>query len=149
MDLERLGSVVCTAVRMLDNIIELERYPTQRQASVARSTRRVGLGVMGLDDAFRMLGIEYGSEDSLSTVAALLERVRAAAYAASIELAAERGAFPRFAEGKRAFVLSGALPAPAHFGLARSNQANHFEHAAPRETLPANRWGSLSDTACF
>ncbi|MGG1947360.1 ribonucleotide reductase N-terminal alpha domain-containing protein [Trinickia sp. NRRL B-1857] len=96
IDFDRLDAVVCTAIRMLDNIIELERYPTERQTSVARSTRRVGLGIMGLDDALRMLGMEYGSEDSLDTVAALLRRVRAASYAASIELAAERGAFPRF-----------------------------------------------------
>ena len=100
IDFDRLDAVVCTAIRMLDNIIELERYPTERQASVARSTRRVGLGIMGLDDALRMLGTAYGSEDSLDTVAALLRRVRAASYAASIELAAERGAFPRFAESR-------------------------------------------------
>lgn len=100
IDFDRLDAVVCTAIRMLDNIIELERYPTERQASVARSTRRVGLGIMGLDDALRMLGTAYGSEDSLDTVAVLLRRVRAASYAASIELAAERGAFPRFAESR-------------------------------------------------
>jgi ribonucleoside-diphosphate reductase alpha chain len=100
IDFDRLDAVVCTAIRMLDNIIELERYPTERQASVARSTRRVGLGIMGLDDALRMLDMAYGSEDSLDTVAALLRRVRAASYAASIELAAERGAFPRFAESR-------------------------------------------------
>ncbi len=85
-----------TAVRMLDNVLDLTVWPLAQQLEEARNKRRIGLGFTGLGDALVMLGLRYDSEPARRAAARIAEVMRDAAYEASCELAVERGAFPLF-----------------------------------------------------
>jgi ribonucleoside-diphosphate reductase alpha chain len=92
----RLASLTATAVRFLDNIIDVSKYPLGAQLKEAKAKRRIGLGVTGLADALIMLGVRYGSADAVKLVDRWMQQLKLAAYDASAALAAERGAFPLF-----------------------------------------------------
>lgn len=95
-----LKQVVYLAVRFLDNVLDVTEYPLPQIDLVARSTRRIGLGVMGLHYLMLKIGIkDYGSKDSIEFMEGLLTKFRNYAYEASIELAKERGAFEKFEAG--------------------------------------------------
>ncbi|HEX5380046.1 MAG TPA: adenosylcobalamin-dependent ribonucleoside-diphosphate reductase [Phenylobacterium sp.] len=96
LDFEHLGATARTAVRFLDDVIDLTAYPLAQQGEVARGARRIGLGVTGLADALVMLGMTYGEAPSLDLAAQALRTIRDAAYRASVDLAREKGAFPAF-----------------------------------------------------
>jgi len=96
IDQEALLQVTAVAVRMLDNVLDVARYPLMRQREQALATRRIGLGITGLGDALAMLGLAYGSEEARRWAGTLLERIKLAAYTASVALAAEKGPFPAF-----------------------------------------------------
>ncbi|MDE2612124.1 MAG: adenosylcobalamin-dependent ribonucleoside-diphosphate reductase [Burkholderiales bacterium] len=85
-----------TAVRMLDNVLELTVWPLPQQHEEARNKRRIGLGFTGLGDALVMLGLRYDTEPARRAAARIAEVMRDAAYEASCDLAAERGAFALF-----------------------------------------------------
>ena len=95
-DAQALHSLVRTAVRMLDDALEVTAWPLPAQREEARAKRRIGLGFTGLGDALVMLGLRYGSAASCRLAAHVAETLRDAAYEASVELAAERGPFPMF-----------------------------------------------------
>lgn len=92
----KLDEVVATAVRMMDNVVDVSNYPLEQQMQEAFNKRRIGLGVTGLADALVMLGLTYGDEDALNFVDLLMRNITAAAYEASVALAREKGAFPLF-----------------------------------------------------
>ncbi|HKF62302.1 MAG TPA: adenosylcobalamin-dependent ribonucleoside-diphosphate reductase, partial [Dongiaceae bacterium] len=96
LDLERLADLVSTAVRMMDDVIDISRFPLEQQAEEAKAKRRIGLGVSGLADALIMCGARYGAADAVALTEAWLRALRRAAYAASIEIAREKGPFPLF-----------------------------------------------------
>jgi ribonucleoside-diphosphate reductase alpha chain len=98
LDWDGLAAVVEVAVRFLDDVIDVSRYPVPELADAARATRKVGLGVMGLAEVLAALGIPYDSPAAVRLGGRLARAVQAAAHAASARLAAERGAFPLFAE---------------------------------------------------
>ncbi len=100
LDENRLKGLVPTAVRLLDNIIDVSRYPLPAQEKEAKAKRRIGLGVTGLADALIMCGKRYGSEEGRDLAQRWMEKIAYAAYAASVELAKEKGAFPLFDAGK-------------------------------------------------
>jgi ribonucleoside-diphosphate reductase alpha chain len=95
-DFDAFGRVVPVAVRMLDNVLDLTAWPLEKQHREAQSKRRIGLGYTGLGDALVMLGLRYDTPEARAFAARLTEYMRDAAYAASVELARERGAFPLF-----------------------------------------------------
>ncbi len=84
------------AVRMLDNVLDITFWPLERQAQEARNKRRIGLGFTGLGDALVMLNLRYDTEPARTAAAGIAKLLRDAAYEASVDLAAERGAFPLF-----------------------------------------------------
>jgi ribonucleoside-diphosphate reductase alpha chain len=92
-DLERLTR---TAVRFLDNVIDISRFPLPEQRAEAFAKRRIGLGVTGLADALIFCRTRYGSPESIVLIERWLKRLRDAAYRASAELAKEKGPFPLF-----------------------------------------------------
>ena len=96
LDLDALAEVARTGVRLLDNAIEVSRFPLPAQREEAIAKRRIGLGITGLADALVMCGLHYGSAAALAAVRRWLTALRRAAYLASTELAAEKGAFPLF-----------------------------------------------------
>jgi ribonucleoside-diphosphate reductase alpha chain len=96
LDLEELEKLTATAVRMLDNAIDVSRFPLEAQAREAAAKRRIGLGVTGLADALIFCKTKYGSLDSLILIKTWLATLSNAAYRASVELAKEKGAFPLY-----------------------------------------------------
>jgi len=96
LDQKRLEDLVPVAVRLLDNTIDVSRYPLPQQEREAKAKRRIGLGVTGLADALILCGVDYGSEKGRDLAASWMAQISRAAYAASAELAKEKGAFPLF-----------------------------------------------------
>jgi ribonucleoside-diphosphate reductase alpha chain len=96
LDERRIEKLVPVAVRLLDNIIDVSRYPLPQQEREAKAKRRIGLGVTGLADALILCGLHYGSEDGRNLAQRWMGEISRRAYAASADLAAEKGAFPLF-----------------------------------------------------
>ncbi len=96
LDEEELARLVRTAVRMLDNVIDISRFPFEAQRAEAMAKRRIGLGVTGLADALIFCRTRYGSKESLALIERWLSLLSHAAYDASADIAAEKGAFPLF-----------------------------------------------------
>ena len=91
-----LEELVATAIRMMDNVVDASRFPLEEQRAEAMAKRRIGLGVTGLADALLMVGERYGSDKAAALTEHWMKAIARAAYLASAELAAEKGAFPLF-----------------------------------------------------
>ena len=96
IDIPSLARLVKTAVRMMDNVIDVSRFPLDEQQNEARAKRRIGLGVTGLADALIMCGARYGSQRAVQLTETWMKAIERAAYMASTELAREKGPFPLF-----------------------------------------------------
>ncbi|MGJ5621188.1 adenosylcobalamin-dependent ribonucleoside-diphosphate reductase [Sulfitobacter sp. MF3-043] len=107
LDLDALNDLVATAVRMMDNVVDVSRFPLPEQEREAQQKRRIGLGVTGLADALLMVGQRYGSDEAAAQTEEWLKAIARAAYLASVELAKEKGAFPLF--DADAFLASGTM----------------------------------------
>ena len=95
-DFDRMREVAAVAVRMLDLVLDATEWPLPQQAREAQAKRRIGLGFLGLGSALVMLGLRYDAHEGRALAARIAEELRDAAYAASSELAREKGAFPLF-----------------------------------------------------
>lgn len=96
LDESALGQLVTVAVRMLDNTIDVSGFPLEAQRQEALAKRRIGLGMTGLADALMMVGLRYGAPSAVATAGDWAHLIERAAYTASAELAAEKGAFPLY-----------------------------------------------------
>ncbi|KGQ22335.1 adenosylcobalamin-dependent ribonucleoside-diphosphate reductase [Thermus filiformis] len=101
LDFAELERAARLAVRFLDAVLTLgrNRHPLRAQREASLRSRRIGLGVMGLADLFAMLGVAYGSEESLRLTEEVFRRIKEAAYWESVRLAREKGPFPGFQPG--------------------------------------------------
>jgi ribonucleoside-diphosphate reductase alpha chain len=95
-----LARTVRTAARMLDNVIDINYYPTPEARNANLRHRPIGLGVMGFQDALYKLDISYASEEAVEFADASMEMISYYAILASTELAAERGKYPSY-EGSK------------------------------------------------
>lgn len=93
---EKLRDAVDTAVRFLDDLIEVNHYPSPAITHMSRGNRKIGLGVMGFADALVRLGISYDSDEAAAHAEAFMRGIAAEAQRASEQLAAERGVFPNW-----------------------------------------------------
>ena len=107
LDERALQELVATAVRMMDNVVDVSKFPLEQQAQEAQAKRRIGLGVTGLADALLMLGLRYGSDEAAAQTESWLKAIARAAYLASVDLAREKGAFPLFDAEK--YLASGTM----------------------------------------
>ncbi|KIN63644.1 Ribonucleoside-diphosphate reductase [Sulfitobacter noctilucicola] len=107
LDEEALQELVATAVRMMDNVVDVSKFPLDAQAAEAQAKRRIGLGVTGLADALLMVGLRYGSDEAAAQTEAWLKAIARASYLASVDLAKEKGAFPLF--DAEAYLASGTM----------------------------------------
>ena len=96
IDEPALADLTRTAVRMLDNVIDISRYPLPQQEAEAKAKRRIGLGITGLADALLFCGTAYGSGPAVALTQRWLEIIKREAYRASAGLAAEKGSFPLY-----------------------------------------------------
>lgn len=97
-DWSRLETVARDAVRFLDDVIEVNRYPLAEVEKATRRTRKIGLGVMGFAETLIRLGISYDSDEAERFAERLMRAVSDAAARVSSTLAAARGAFPAWQE---------------------------------------------------
>ncbi len=100
LDEERLARTVKTAMRMLDNVIDINFYPTEESRNSNLRHRPVGLGLMGLQDALYKTNIAFEDPGALAFVDRTMELISYNAILASSELAGERGAYPSFKGSK-------------------------------------------------
>lgn len=94
LDEDRLRETVRTAVRFLDDVIQVNRYPTPRIADASRRTRKIGLGVMGFAEMLIRLGISYDSERAVDGAEHVMGIIEEESRAASRRLAELRGPYP-------------------------------------------------------
>jgi len=96
MDYKRLAEVAKIGVRFQDDVIDADFYVFDEIRKVQQQgERRIGLGTMGLGDALIKMKLRYGSSESLPVIDKIYRTIRDAAYEASAEIAAEKGAFPK------------------------------------------------------
>ena len=96
IDWSRLEEVVRLGVHFQDNVIDLCEYPIERLRKMARTTRKIGLGVMGWADMLIKLGIRYDSEAALKLAEKTAKFIQESARDESVKLGKRRGSFPAF-----------------------------------------------------
>ena len=100
VDWDRLTEVAGLAVRFLDDVIDVSRYPFAELGEATRKTRKIGLGVMGLAEMLASLGIPYDSEHAVRLAGRVADCIRQAAHAESMRLGGQRGSFPAIADSR-------------------------------------------------
>jgi ribonucleoside-diphosphate reductase alpha chain len=101
MDFARLAEVAKIGVRFQDNVIDADYYIFDEIKKVQKEgERRIGLGTMGLGDALIKMKLKYGSPESLPVIDKIFRTIRDAAYESSIDLAREKGMFPKMKKTK-------------------------------------------------
>lgn len=98
IDYDKLARTTENAIHFLDNVIDVNCYPIAQIGETTRSTRKVGLGVMGFADMLLLLGIPYNSDDGVAVAEKVMGFINDAAKAESIKLAKTRGVFPLFSQ---------------------------------------------------
>ncbi|MHA1331674.1 MAG: LAGLIDADG family homing endonuclease, partial [Candidatus Hodarchaeales archaeon] len=96
----KLKNSIDIAVRFLDNVLDVNYYPIKHAEITTMESRRIGLGIMGLHDYLIKKEVRYGSEKSIGEIERLFKFIRDTAYVASIEIAKEKGAFPKYARSE-------------------------------------------------
>jgi len=100
LDLEKLRETVRVAVRALDNVIDINFYPTEAAKNANSRHRPVGLGVMGVQNALFARNVSFASEEAVEFNDEFMEAIAYYAYEASSDLAAERGSYSTFKGSK-------------------------------------------------
>ena len=132
-----LRQTAATAVRFMDNVIDISNYPLPQQRAEALAKRRIGLGITGLADALAMCGLRYGTPQAAEAAGQWMAAIEDAAYRSSIALAEERGPFPLFDASR--FGASGhAARLPTHLRsdiMARGLRNGLLTSIAPTGTI--------------
>ena len=137
-DFEAFEKSVATQVRALDNVLEVTFWPLPQQRAEAAAKRRIGVGFTGMGNALTMLRLRYDAPEGREMAARIAVRMRDAAYAASVALAREKGAFPKFdADGYLApGTFASRLPAELQQAIrAHGIRNSHLLSIAPTGTV--------------
>ncbi|WP_294768577.1 adenosylcobalamin-dependent ribonucleoside-diphosphate reductase [uncultured Rhodoferax sp.] len=137
-DMAGFAQSVALQVRALDNVLDVTVWPLPQQQAEAAAKRRIGVGFTGLGDTLTLLGLRYDSAEGRALAVQIATCMRDSAYAASVALAREKGAFPRFqADG---YLADGAfasrLPASLQADIrAHGIRNSHLLSIAPTGTV--------------
>ena len=137
-DFEAFEASVATQVRALDNVLEVTFWPLPQQQAESAAKRRIGVGFTGLGNALTLLRLRYDAPEGRAMAARIAGRMRDAAYAASVALAQEKGAFPKFdADGYLAGGTFASRLPPALQQLIRDHgiRNSHLLSIAPTGTV--------------
>ena len=137
-DFESFERAVAVQVRALDNVLDVTFWPLQQQRDESAAKRRIGVGFTGMGNALAMLCLRYDAPDGREMAARIAARLREAAYAASVALAREKGAFPKFeADGYLASgTFASRLPAELQQAIrAHGIRNSHLLSVAPTGTV--------------
>jgi len=135
LDHDKLRATIATAMRMLDNVIDINYYAVEKARNSNYKHRPVGLGIMGFQDCLHMMRVPYASEQAVEFADRSMEAVAYHAYWASTELAAERGPYATF-EGS--LWHRGILPQDS-LALLREERGGYVEV----DTSSMLDWGAL------
>ena len=142
VDWNQLRETIHTSVRFLDNVLSVNEYPLNEIRDNCMNVRRIGLGIMGLHDMLIMMGYKYS--DSLSFIDGLMGFIKEEAYKASINLAAEKGAFPAYEEE---FLNSGFIQRSINPALRERIARNGIRNCAILTVAPTGTTGMVSDVS--
>ena len=137
LDVDGIEKTAAIATRMMDNVIDASQFPLENQATQARGSRRIGLGLTGLADTLVMLGLHYAEKPAHTLAASVMQRICHTAYRTSVALAKEKGSFPffdteKYPRGK--FIQS--LPPDIQQDIAQYGLRNsHLTAIAPTGTI--------------
>jgi len=134
---KKLECVIKLAVRFLDNVIDVNKYVLKEIDINAHNSRRIGIGIIGLAEYLFAKSARYGSEKAVAETERLMRFIRDSIYNASVELAIEKGAFPKFDSsqyGKASFIRK--LPASLRSDIKKYGTRNCSTMAlAPTGTI--------------
>ncbi len=137
-DFDAFAKVVALQVRALDNVLDVTFWPLPQQREESAAKRRIGVGFTGMGNTLAMLCLRYDQPEGREMAARIAEAMRDAAYTASVALATEKGAFPRFdaaqylAEG----TFASRLPEPIKASIrAHGIRNSHLLSIAPTGTV--------------
>ncbi len=136
LDREKLARTIKTAVRMLDNVIDINYYAVPQAKNSNLKHRPVGMGIMGFQDALYEMGIAYGSDEAVDFADESMEVISYYAIQTSSDLALERGAYSTF---KGSLWDQGILPIDSLELVAKSRPERMFEVDRTQRL----DWGSL------
>ena len=137
-DFDAFTKAVALQVRALDNVLDVTYWPLPQQRDEAMAKRRIGVGFTGMGNTLAMLCLRYDLPEGRTMAARIAEYMRDAAYAASVDLAREKGVFPKFdangylAEG----TFASRLPEPLQAAIRQHGIRNsHLLSIAPTGTV--------------
>ncbi|MGI9134371.1 MAG: hypothetical protein ACR2I0_10590, partial [Rhodoferax sp.] len=137
-DFEAFEKSVAIQVRALDNVLDVTFWPLQQQRDESAAKRRIGVGFTGMGNVLAMLCLRYDAPEGRAMAARIATSMRDAAYAASVELAQEKGVFPKFdVEGYLApGTFASRLPAALQQAIrAHGIRNSHLLSIAPTGTV--------------
>lgn len=137
-DFEAFEKVVALQVRALDNVLDVTFWPLPQQRDEAMAKRRIGVGFTGMGNTLAMLCLRYDMQEGRAMAARIAEAMRDAAYRASVELAREKGAFPKFEAEPylAAGTFASRLPEPIKEAIrAHGIRNSHLLSIAPTGTV--------------
>jgi len=134
---KKLEQTIHLAVRFLDNVIQCNKYVMKEIENKANTSRRIGIGVLGVAEFLYAKKVRYGSERSIQELERIMQFIRNKCYEASVELAKEKGAFPAFDPvlyGKSSFIRK--LPASIRMDIKKYGIRNvTLQAIAPNGTV--------------
>ena len=137
-DFDSFEKSVALQVRALDNVLDVTFWPLPQQRDEAHAKRRIGVGFTGMGNTLAMLCLRYDAPEGRAMASRIAERMRDAAYSASVALAREKGAFPKFdADGYLApGTFASRLPAALQKDIRKYGIRNsHLLSIAPTGTV--------------
>ncbi|MCC2674256.1 MAG: putative ribonucleotide reductase [Ramlibacter sp.] len=137
-DFEGFARAAAVQVRALDNVLDLTFWPLPQQDAESKAKRRIGVGITGLGNALAMLRLRYDQAEGRDMAARIARTLRDAAYAASVDLAREKGAFPLFDADKylEAGTFASRLDEPLKQAIRQHGIRNsHLLSIAPTGTV--------------